>query len=357
VTRLLACISLCGLLLAQQQQPPQQEQPPQTFRTTVENVLAPVTVYDRANNYVHGLTPGQFQIFDNGKPQTIQSVEVTYTPISLVLAIQANDRADKILPQVNRIGVMLKPILLGDQGEAAVVAFDARLRTIQDFTPDADKITKAVRSITAGSSRSRLVDAVEESVHMLKTRNKDRRRLLLVIGETHDFGSEARGRETLIGLQLANITAYWVDMSHLLGTLTAPTPYPRADNTPPAAYPLPGGVPSTPNTVQQAYGTNGSRAEFLPLMIEIFKDVKNIFKTSPAELFTRGTGGSEYSFYSQRGLEAAIQEISDQLHSQYIVSYVPNNRDEGGFHQIEVSVIGHDYRCDTKPGYWVSPKP
>ena len=254
VTRLLLCVSVCGLLLAQQE-----KQPPTTIRTTVENVLAPVTVFDRNNNYVHGLTPDQFRIYDNGKEQNIHQVEVTYTPISLVMAIQANARADKILPQVNKIGTMLKPIMLGDQGEAAVVAFDSRVRTLQDFTPDADKITKAIKSIYAGSLSSRLVDAVEESVRMLKTRNKDRRRILLVIGESRDYGSEARGRETLIELQLANITAYWVDMSHLLGTLTTPTPDPRPDNAPPASHPLPGGVPSTPTTVQQMYGTNGSQ--------------------------------------------------------------------------------------------------
>jgi VWFA-related protein len=343
---------VCGLLLAQQDQAP-----PNRIVTTVENVLAPVTVYDFRNNYVHGLTPEQFRIFDNGKEQNIHQVDVTFTPISLVVAVQANARADNILPAVTKVGSMLKPIMLGDQGEAAVVAFDSRIRTLQDFTPDADKITKAIKTIYAGSASSRLVDAVEESIHMLKTRNKDRRRILLVIGESRDFGSEARVRETLIELQLANITAYWVDMSHLLGTLTTPTPDPRPDNTPPASHPLPGGVPSTPTTVQQMYGTNGSSAEFLPLMLEIFKDVKNIFKTSPAVLFTRGTGGSEFSFYSQRGLEASIQEISDQLHSQYTISYTPNNQTEGGFHQISVSVIGHDYRCDTRPGYWVAPKP
>jgi len=341
-----------GLLVAQQDQAPNT-----TIRTDVVNVLVPVTVYDRNNNYVHGLMPDQFRVFDNGKEQNIHQVEVTYTPVSMVVAIQANARADKILPQVNKIGNLLKPILLGDQGEAAVIAFDSRIRTLQDFTPDADKITKAILSINAGSNSSRLVDAVEESVRMLKTRNVGRRRILLVIGESRDFGSEARGRETLIGLQLGNITAYWIDMSHLLGILTAPGPDPRPDNSPPAMHPMPGGVPATPTTVQQMYGTNGSSAEFIPLMVEIFKDVKNIFKTSPAVLFTRGTGGNEYSFFSQHQLEQTISEISDQLHSQYTISYTPNNQTEGGFHQISVGVIGHDYKCDTRPGYWVAPKP
>ena len=35
-----------------------------------------------------------------------------------------------------------------------------------------------------------------------------------------------------------------------------------------------GGVPSTPTTVDQAYGTNGGSADAIPLMMEIFRDVK-----------------------------------------------------------------------------------
>ena len=90
--------------------------------------------------------------------------------------------------------------------------------------------------------------------------------------------------------------------------------------------------------MQQTYGTGGGgRAEFIPLMVEIFKDVKAIFKDNPVEAFTKGTGGTEYSFFKQRGLEEAIQKIGAELHSQYFVSYTPNNKDEGGFHTLDVT--------------------
>jgi VWFA-related protein len=352
MSRFLLLLSLCGLLVGQQDQQPQF--PP--IRVTVDVVQAAVTVLDRNGNSVNGLLPNQFRMFDNNKEQDIHSVDVTYTPISLVVAIQANSRVDKILPQVNRIGNLLKPIILGDQGEAAVVAFDSRVRTLQDFTSDPEKIAKAVKSIQAGSQSSRLVDAVEAADRLLSNRNKDRRRILIVIGETRDFGSEASAREALIDLQLHNVTTYWLDMSHLMGILTAPAPDPRPDNNPPAMHTMPGGVPATPTTVAQMYGGNGGRAEFIPLMVEIFKDVKNIFKTSPAELFTKGTGGNEYSFYNQGQLERTINEIGDLLHSQYLISYSPNNRGEYGFHQLTVAIVDHDYRCQTRPGYWWASK-
>ena len=76
------------------------------------------------------------------------------------------------------------------------------------------------------------------------------------------------------------------------------------------------------------------------------------------ELFTKGTGGTEFGFHSQRGLEEAIQRIGEQLHSQYIISYTPNNKEEGGFHQIQVEVTGHPEvkRTQTRPGYWLATK-
>lgn len=367
--KLLLLTLLCGLAVAPlvAQEPPAKQAPAQPedltrtqdltkFVVTLQQVLAPVLVFDRSRNYVNGLQPDQFRLYDNGKEQNLTSVDVTYTPISLVVAIQANAEADKILPQVNKIGAMLKPIVLGDQGEAAVIAYDHRVRLLQPFTSDADDITKAIKSIKAGSTSSRLIDAVEQSVFLLNHRNKNRRRILLVIGEGRDAGSQARSRETLEKLQLANVMVYWIDMSHIIGKLTAPAPDPRPDPRPPAAMgPMGGGHPSTPTTNDQAYGTDGYSADAVPLMMEIFRDVKNIFKVSTATAYTKGTGGNQFTFATQKGLEAAISEIGDQIHSQYLITYSPNNKGDGGFHKITVEVIGHDYRCETKPGYYMSP--
>jgi VWFA-related protein len=353
--------------LAAGQEPPQQPPKPaapaqenadssQPIRVSVENVVAPVLVMTRDGGTVSGLRPDQFRLFDNGKEQNIQ-VDETFTPISLVILVQANSRVEKILPEVQKIGNLIKPLIVGDQGEAAVIAFDSRVRTIQDFTSDSDKITQAVKKLAyGGSTPSHLIDAVDAGVRMLRTRPKDRRRIMLVIGETRDYGSEGRGRETLINLQVSNVVAYWVDMSHLLGTLSQAPPDQRPDNLPPAMHPMPSNVPATPTTVAQTYGTNGGRAEFVPLMVEVFRDAKAIFKTSPAELFTKGTGGNQFSFYRQRGLEEAITQIGEQLHSQYLISYSPNNKDEGGWHQIGVEVIGTQYRTQTRPGYWLATK-
>jgi len=361
-------LSLSGAtLLAQQQKTPQPAAPPPAaqpqesilvFRESVEEVTAPVLVFDSENNYVNGLQPFQFHLYDNGKEQNIQ-VDVAYQPISLVICLQVNAHVEGILPQIRRVGNLIAPLMIGDQGEAAVIGFDSRIRTLQDWTTDADKITKSVKDIYAGSSSSRLIDAVGEATRMLRKRPPNRRRIILYIGETRDISSETKIREVLLALQYANILFYPVDISRLASTITAKPDPGRQRNLPPAMYPVPSNMPATPTTVQQTYGSGGGgRIEFIPMMVEVFKDVKAIFKDNPVEAFTKGTGGTEYSFVRQRGLEEAITKIGAELHSQYMVTYRPNNKEEGGFHEIRVTVANAPEvkKTQTRPGYWLGVK-
>ena len=164
------------------------------------------------------------------------------------------------------MGNLMKPLVLGDQGEAAVLAYDSKVRTLQNFTSDGDQITAAMKKINSYSavSQQHMIDAVVEATRMLRTRPADRRRVILLIGERRDLGSETRGREALINLQMSNVTLYSINMAQYLTKLTAPPPEPRRDVIPPAAMPMPSGVAATPTTVMQTYGTEGASANFVP---------------------------------------------------------------------------------------------
>jgi VWFA-related protein len=357
-------IAVCGLLAAEQSTPQQgtagQEQPETRITTTVLNVTTPAWVYDRDGDTINGLRADQFRLFDNGKQQDIR-VDVSFTPISLVLCVQANSHVQGLLPQVKKIGGLIKPLLTGDQGEVALIAYDSRVRRLQEFTSDATKITEAMQKIQPGSDANHLIDAVSDATRMLRSKPPNRQRIILLIGETRDLYSEMHLREAMIDLQLANIVFYAVDMSRFVTSLTAPTPTPRWNNVPAptaGAGAIPVGLPATPNTVVNATGMEGQRAEFLPLMIELFRDAKAIFKDNPVEAFTKATGGMEYGFHSQRTLEEAVQRLGEQLHSNYMISYTPNNRTEFGFHKIEVDVPERRdvRRVQTRPGYWIGPR-
>ena len=364
---------MCAALFAANHDQPSVAPPP--FRISTDLVVVPAAIFDKSSAYINGLQPEQFHLYDNHKEQNIQ-VDFAYQPISMVIAIQSNSQVEAILPAVRKIGSLISPLVIGEHGEAAVIAYDSRIRKIQDFTSNSDLISKAVKEITPGSTSNRLFDAIEEGARMLDSRPKNRRRVLLVIGEGRDLASEFRARETLIGLQLANVVFYSVDMPRLLAALSARPAQPRWVQEPPARFPpLPAGYPQTPTTIAQAFGFEGYAAQFtttptqligleghtapfVPFMVDLLKDAKDIFNGNPLELFTKGTGGSEFGFYRQRGLEEAIQRIGEELHSQYLISYSPNNKAEGGFHQISIDVSGRTDidRIQARPGYWLGPK-
>jgi VWFA-related protein len=358
--RFFSIVLICGLLPALHAQTPTtaDDQDP-LIKTNVDVVSALTWVYDANGNPVNGLRADQFKLFDNNKPQVIDSVDVIFHPISMVVCVQANANASIMLPAVSKIGALMKPLVLGDQGEAAVLSFDSKFHTLQNFTSDGDQITAAVKKIStySGVSSDHMIDAVVEATRMLRTRPIDRRRVLLVIGERRDLGSETRGREALINLQMSNVTLYYINMSQLITKLTAPAPDPRPDVIPPAAVPMPSGVAATPNTVMQTYGTEGGSAQFVPLMVEIFRDAKAIFKTNPADLFTKGTAGEEFSYTGTHSLEQAIAKLSDSLHSSYLINYRPNDKEQGGYHAILVDVDAPGAKfIKSRPGYWLGAK-
>src|SRR5262249_18665969 len=262
---------------AASENPPAAQQP--RFIGEVKEVLVPVTVTDREGNLVNGLQSHQFHLTDNGKDQDIH-VDVSFEPISLVVAGQANQGVESILPQVRRVPELLSQFIVGDQGKAAVMAFDHRLQVLQPFTNDSTKIDAAVKKIHAGSSTSRLIDAIGESVRMLSHEPKNRRRIVLLISETRDLGSEGKKREVLFSADINNVKVYAVDMSRFVEAISGKSQKaPRPDPMPTTARQgvLPPNVPATPTTVAQTFGQGGGRAEFMPLFKEILRDVKDIF--------------------------------------------------------------------------------
>jgi len=343
---------LLALAAALAQEP---EQP--TFRTGVNVVIAPTIVTDRDGGFVHGLERQDFVLLDNNKPQDIK-VDVSFIPISLVVAIQANSAVEAVLPKVQKIGTLLHYLVVGtEQGEVAILSFDHKVQVRQDFTSDIDKVQQALKRISPGSSSNAVNDAVLAGIRLLRRRPENRRRILLLISETRDRGSEARTRDVLYAAQFANVNIYSLNINRLITTLTAKPEAPRPDPIPATARPLPAGVPHTPSAAAQVSGNATNSANFIPVFVEIFKATKAIFVDNPVETYTKWTGGTEHPFISQNDLEEAVRRIGEELHSQYLISYVPNNRDEGGFHEIVVRVNRRGAKASTRPGYWMAAQP
>ena len=318
------------------------------FRTSVKYVMAPVIVFDKDNRSITGLTPLDFQLFDNGRPQRITE-DVASHPISLVVAIQASAETEQLLPAVRKIGNLLANLVAGEDGEIAILKYDHRIETLTGFTSEPDQIEAALKKIKPGSTSQRLNDAAMQGLNMLRNRPSNRKRILLLIGESRDYGSEIRVREVLTEAEFANVVIYSVDMSHLLAALTSRAEPPRPNPIPPQARPLPGGVIGSATTDSQM-----NMGNWVPAFKEIFIATKAIFVSNPLEVYTRYSGGREYSYKTQRGLEQALADIGNELHSQYLLTYPVQQDFEGGFHEIEVRVLKPDLKVRTRNGYWLA---
>ena len=322
----------------------------------VRNVQAPVTVLDRDGRVVNGLNATDFTLYDNNRPQMIFE-DLASHPISLVVVIQASANMEKILPQIRKAGSLFDNLVVGQDGEMAVIAFDHRIRVLTNFTSDPDQIHAAFSrdKLTPGSLTSALNDGAMAGINMLKTRPENRKRIMILISESRDGGSGMHVRDVLTEAEFANVVVYPMDVSHLLTSLTGTQPPPPSsmNRIPPGGIALPGGNVNTPTTDLQMYN-NG---DWTPVFKEIFVAVKGIFVPNPLEVYSRFTGGREFPFFSQKGLEQAIDDIGQDLHNQYILTYEPTTKNEAGYHTIRVEVDKPGLKVFTREGYWMAAKP
>jgi VWFA-related protein len=67
------------------------------------------------------------------------------------------------------------------------------------------------------------------------------------------------------------------------------------------------------------------------------------------------TGGRMLEVKGIAKLEAALDEISDELHHQYSLGYYPENKNwNGKFRKIQISAGGKDYKVYTRKGYYAN---
>src|SRR5271154_6570954 len=227
---LAALLAGAGALRAQAPEGPMAPRPGQPVQQVPPNAQAklkgqvalvnmPVTVRNAKGEMVHDLDAKDFRITDNGVEQKNSHFDLGGDPLAPVILIETSSRIEALLPQMRKTGILFTQTVMGPEGEAAVVGFNDAVDKLQDFTTNGDSIENVVTQLQSGTSGSRLYDAMAVGVDMLSGRmpqptaeNPGRRRLLLIMSESVDVGSEAKLGEVLRKAQLANVTIYSVGL-------------------------------------------------------------------------------------------------------------------------------------------------
>lgn len=339
---------------------PVQQPPKSEIKVQVALVTTPVTVRDGHGEMVHSLEAKDFRVTDNGVAQNVSHFDLGGDPISLVILVETSSRIEALAPEIRKTGILFTQTVMGPTGEAAVVGFNDSVDKLEDFTNNAAQIESTIAKLQTATSGSKLFDAMAVGVEMLTSRPQataekpGRRRLMLILSEAVDDGSERKLGEVLREAQLANVTIYSVGLSTTRAELQAKPRPPRVPNLPVGTMPPPPGVPNSPTT--QASTAGG--IDLIALAAWVVQHVHDQVKGSALEIAATATGGANLSTFRDRSIENAIDEIGGELHLQYTLSYAPTDANETGYHEIKVSVLRNDaknLKIRARPGYYLAP--
>jgi VWFA-related protein len=339
---------------------PVQQAPSQTrIVKQVSLVNTPATVRDAKGQMVDTLEGKDFQVTDNGIAQKITHFDLGGDPLSLLILVETSSRVAPLVPQIQKSGILLTETVMGPNGEAAVVGFNDSVDKLQDFTSDHDLIQGTINKLRSGTDGAKLYDAMAVGVEMLSGRRQPtadapgRRRVMLIMSEGSDAGSETRLGAVLRQAQLSNVTIYSVGLSTTMAELKTPAHEVGHRSQPPGTFPQPPmpGTVQTPGTEATRYGSG----DLMGAVVWAVQHVKDAVKANPLELATFGTGGAHIATFKNHSIENAVDEIGGELHSQYSLSYTPTGVDQTGYHEIKVTVDKSGLKVRARPGYYVAP--
>ncbi len=322
----------------------------QRFGAESRLVLIPVTVTDERGVPVDGLEAEDFLVLDNGRRQKVagDALATGVVPIALVVAVQSSSLSAAALEKVRKIGGMIQPLITGEHGCAAVISFGKRVEWRQDCTSDSDAVVRAFGRLEPGDGKDAcLLDAVQEATQRLRGR-KNVRRVLLLISESRDRGSESDLDNVVVAAQSAGVTIYAATYSAFLTGFTTKssevsTPRqskgPKERDRPPVGPPGREEIPLPPR--EQRVDILGGLGE-----------LRRLRKTNTTQVLSSETGGAILSFNRQGTLETAIEKLGAELHAQYVLSFTPE-APSAGYHRLQVRLVrGGEYRVRARPGYW-----
>ena len=283
--------------------------PPGQIRVQVNLVNLFATVRDKHKAIVTGLKQDDFQVYEDGQLQ-----EITYfsaesnLPITLGILVDTSGSETYMLPAEKDAASRFLGRVLRKGDLAMVMSFDLDVDLLADFTDDRGMLNRAINRAqinapsggmiaqgplpTSGTGGTNFYDAVYLAAHD-KLASEAGRKAIVVLTDAEDTGSKLNLQDAIEAAQRTDTVV------HIL--LVA------ADG-----------------------GDQGV-----------------------AKRLTDETGGRMIVVRSEKNLEAAFDQISEELRSQYTIGYTPTNKKhDGSYRKVKVDMKDKDYSVLTRRGYY-----
>lgn len=299
---------------------------------------------------VDGLEASDFVVLDEGRPQkfAVETIDTGVAPIALVVAVETAGISRAAVDSIRRVGAMIQPMVTGERGCAGLVTFDSRIEWVEECAKDPADAFRKLR-VSEQQTKARLLDAASSAIDHLR-KQENARRVLLLISESRDRGSETKVEEVAAAAQAAGVSVYMLGYSAWAAAFGSKAP---VGEQKPA---------KTPTTPQEAMGTyNGEPTTKLnpkipppEQRVDILggiRELSHMRSNKVAEELVKSTGGATFPFVKLKGLETAIRNLGEDLHSQYVLTFVPD-RPTPGYHTLEVKVKRPGaFQVRARPGY------
>ena len=313
-TRTLAwslCFSLLLPALPKAQEPKAPAQAP-AIKAEVNLVNLFATVRDKNKRIVTDLKQDDFKVSEDGHEEKISffSKEMAL-PITLGLLLDTSGSEQNMLAAIQDAGARFLHRVLRKGDEALIISFDTDVDLLADFTDDRSILDRAINKARINTPGGGYIagnpgpvggnmtgTALYDAIYLAcgdKLNGEAGRKAIVIVTDAQDEGSKVRLEEAIEAAQRTDTVI------HLL--LVAD---PR-------------------------FGGN----------------------VGVARRLTDETGGRLIIVNSEKKLEEAFDQISEELRSQYTLGYYPTNTaKDGKFRKIRVDANNHDYKVLARKGYY-----
>ncbi len=271
------------------------QETPETVKVNVRLVNVFATVVDENGAPVADLKKEDFQILEDGEPQTVAVFDrESELPLSIVLAVDTSLSTRKDLKLELESARRFVQSILRPQDAVSLYEFKETVREVTPFTNDLARIDRGLLRMQP-SFGTALYDAIYLGGQVLEGRQG--RKVMVVITDGGDTTSKVKYPEAVRAAQQSEAIVYSIIV--------------------------------VPIEASAGRNTGGEHA-----LIQISAD----------------TGGKYYYASSIPRLDRAFQQISDELRTQYLLAYYPTRRlADSDFRRIEVKVKHPPSTTQTPP--------